>query len=140
MKMISIKNVIVFIMSFFILLGCYSSYPNHNNVEEVKHIVIEIKSNETTTYDGYVSIWIEIQNDNDHLEIEKSLAKSNISFRKQDNYYWIDEASSGFFVRKVFIVKNKERIMLNNQDVTKNGNATISKDSEITPGAFYRKM
>lgn len=140
MKMISIKNVIVFIMSLFILLGCYSSYPNHNNVEEVKHIVIEIKSNETTTYDGYVSIWIEIQNDNDHLEIEKSLAKSNISFRKQDNYYWIDEASSGFFVRKVFVVKNKERIILNNQDITDNGNATISKDSEITPGAFYQKI
>lgn len=138
--MISIKNVIVFIMSLFILLGCYSSYPNHNNVEEVKHIVIAIKSNETTNYHGYVNIWIEIQNDNDHLEIEKSLAKSNISFRKQDNYYWIDEASSGFFVRKVFVVKNKERIILNNQDVTDNGNATISKDSEITPGAFYQKI
>lgn len=138
--MISMKNTILLIMSFFILSGCYSSYQNNNIVEEVKHIVIAIKSNETTTYNGYVDIWIEIQNDNEYLDIEKSLIKSNIHFRKEDNYYWIDEASSGFFVRNVLVIKNNERIILNNQDVTDNGNAAISKDSEITPGAFYRKI
>lgn len=156
--MASIKNIILAFMSCFMIWGCAPSQPAGHKVLNLDYMVIKIKSEETAATDQYINIWIDRKTSNEQLEIEKSLTESNISFRKreetsshyeavsgtffskQEYEYTIDGAFSGFRIRNIWVTKRGERIILNNQDITDIGNVAISKNSEITLGAFYRNF
>lgn len=138
--MIFTKKTILLLLSIFILYGCYSAiFTKNSNTRRsnIDYIYIGIKSSLTNNYNNYIGIWIEKQTNNEQLNIEASLNKSNISFRKEEYAYFIDEMPTGFFIRHIPVVKRNERVFVNENDITNIGNVAISKGSKITLGGFY---
>ncbi len=120
-----------------ILTACSTPTHHTHSVQNIDFVSITIKTPLSNFYENHVTIWIEKQNSQEHLDIENSLTNANISFDKIENAYFIHNDFSSFLVRDIPITMNNKHVIVNHQDITDIGNVVISKNSEMTLGAFY---